>query len=83
MRNTPEYLTVGVEFFRRNAPRLLAKVEGGRAVVTLTNNGRLVARLVPLEHTERRLENEVMRQDPRCPLPSPRPATGPESEAAA
>jgi len=48
MSNTPEHLTVGVEYFRRNSPGLLAKVEGGNAVVTLTSNNRPVARVVPM-----------------------------------
>ncbi len=44
----PEHLTVSVEHLRRNIPTIMAKVEGGRATVTLTSYGRSVAQIVPV-----------------------------------
>ncbi len=41
------WVKVGVEEFRRNAPAILARVEGGFATVILTKSGRSVAKIVP------------------------------------
>lgn len=40
-------MKVGVEEFRRNAPSILARVEGGFATVILTRSGRPIAKIVP------------------------------------
>lgn len=75
--------TIGVRELRRNASRYLAVVEAGEEL-DVTNNGRLVARIVPVPQASRSLETLIsagVLVPPRNPRRlsdiRPRPAIGP------
>jgi prevent-host-death family protein len=61
--------TIGVRELRQNASRYLARVEAGEEL-GVTNNGRLVARLIPVQAAERSREALI---DSGALIPARRP----------
>jgi prevent-host-death family protein len=62
--------TIGVRELRQNASRYLARVEAGEEL-GVTNDGRLVARLVPIQRAERSREALI---ESGLLIPATRPA---------
>lgn len=60
---------IGVRELRQNATRYLARVEAGEEL-GVTNNGRLVARLVPVQETTRS-RRALIESGTLVPAPSP------------